>query len=186
MLSATVHGLDELQRLLKTLPGQLSTKVVRQALHAAAKIGVKALRDEAALHDDRGEIRVNLRTLKRRIAHLSDSAVAVTRQYGNGILYTAVGFEWPTGAAGWLVEHGHRMVVGGTVARIQGKTPKAANENPDRGRPRARPRQTAPDRIAGVQAEPAGDGRSLPGRRAGGRGTTRARLRGVGCQTAYT
>ena len=128
MLSATVHGLDELQRLLKTLPGQLSTKVVRQALHAAAKIGVKALRDEAALHDDRGEIRVNLRTLKRRIAHLSDSAIAVTRQYGNGILYTAVGFEWPTGAAGWLVEHGHRMVVGGTVARIQGKTPKAANE----------------------------------------------------------
>jgi hypothetical protein len=126
-VSFTVHGLDELKRFLEKFPGQLSTRIVRQALHDAANVGVRSLKAEAREHDGRGEIRVNMRTLKRRIAHLSDSAVAVTRHYANGIEYTAVGFEWPLGAAGWLVEHGHRMVVGGTVARIAGRAPKADN-----------------------------------------------------------
>jgi len=121
----TVHGLDELKQFFKLLPFRLSSTIIRQALRDAAKIGVAALKDEAGQH----EIHLNMRTLKSRAEHLSDSAVAVTRHYGgNGIEYTAIGFQWPKGAAGWLVEHGHRMVTGGTVARLSGKTPHAKSE----------------------------------------------------------
>ncbi len=124
----TVHGLKELERLLENFPGRLASTVVRRALADAAKIGRSELKDEAAKHDDKGEMRVNLRTLRRRVAHLSDQAMSVSRRYG-GQEYIAIGFQWPEGAAGWLVEHGHRMVTGGTIERIaSGKAPKARVE----------------------------------------------------------
>jgi hypothetical protein len=125
----TVAGLTELETLLKNFPGKLGTTVVRRALADAAKLGKDALKAEALKHDGRGAIRVNMRTLKSRVRHLSDEALSVARHYANGQEYIAVGFQWPEGAAGWIVEHGHRMVTGGTVVRIRGaqggQSPKA-------------------------------------------------------------
>ena len=110
-------------------PVDLSKTVIGRALKDAARVGQAALKSEAKKHDDVGQIRVNMRTLKRRIAHLSDAALSVQRNYGrDGVAYIAVGFEWPYGAHGWLVEHGHRMVTGGTVARLGGKAPNAKRE----------------------------------------------------------
>jgi len=128
-----VHGLKELESLLSHLPGRLGTTVIAKALADAAKLGKAALKDEAAKHDDRGEIRVNLRTLKARVRHLSDSAITVHRAYANNVQFVTVGFAWPDGAAGWLVEHGHRMVTGGTIARSSGKTPKSKRGMTGRG-----------------------------------------------------
>ncbi len=59
-----------------------------------------------------------LSCLKRRT---SDTAIYTTRRFANGVQYSAVGFAWPEGAQGWLVDKGHRMVTGGTVARISGR-----------------------------------------------------------------
>jgi hypothetical protein len=126
-LTYTCHGLEELETLLENFPAKLGTKVIRQALADAARLGKAALKDEARKHDDRGEIRVNLRTLKRRVRHLSDTPILVQRNY-YGAQFVTVGFAWPEGAAGWLVEFGHRMVTHGTVARLtNGKAPKARN-----------------------------------------------------------
>ena len=38
-----------------------------------------------------------------------------------GTVVGKVGYFGQAGSAAWLVEHGHRMVVGGTVVRITGK-----------------------------------------------------------------
>lgn len=126
-VSYTCTGLKELEQTLASLPGKLATTVVRKALGDAAKLGKAALKTEAQKHDDEGHIRVTL-TGKQRTRHLSDSAIYVTRHFANGTEYVAVGFAWPEGAAGWLVEHGHRMVTGGTIARLKTRgTPRARN-----------------------------------------------------------
>ncbi|MGD0781225.1 MAG: hypothetical protein ABSA30_00035 [Candidatus Aminicenantales bacterium] len=135
-VDVTVQGDDELRNLLRSISywgtggGKSLLPSLRQALKEAGRIGRDELKQEARNHVG---IRVNVRQLRRRVAgdkrgHLYQTAVAVARHYNaQGIEYIAVGFEWPKGAAGWLVEHGHRMVVGGTVQRLHGsgKTPKA-------------------------------------------------------------
>ena len=127
----------------------------------AAKLGKAALKAEARKHDDKGEIRVNLRTLKSRVRHLSDTAVTVAKHYG-GNEYIAVGFAYPEGAAGWLVEHGHRIVSGGTIARLtSGKAPRSNCSGLTGAGRDIGFRKTSPHRRAGLPAGQAGNGAGL-------------------------
>lgn len=60
--------------------------------------------------------------------HLRDTISTNVRVY-NKVIYGVAGPQYPAGAGGHLVEHGHRVVTGGSVARIgkyaSKKTPKA-------------------------------------------------------------
>ena len=65
------------------------------------------------------------------------------RHYGEVELAT-VGFSYPEGSHGWLVDHGHRMVTGGTVKRLIGarRPARTAPASPARAAWWARSRRT--------------------------------------------
>lgn len=69
--------------------------------------------------------------------HLRDTIGTNVRVY-NKVIYGVAGPQYPAGASGHLVEHGHRIASGGSVARIgkfaKKRTPKAANGRTGRGR----------------------------------------------------
>ncbi len=120
VLTTRISGLAEAEKLLAGLPDKLASTCVRKAMLDAAKIGKAALKAEAEKHDAGGHIRIT-KSGRQRLRHLSDTAIYTTRRFANGVQYSAVGFAWPEGAQGWLVDKGHRMVTGGTVARISGR-----------------------------------------------------------------
>lgn len=74
---------------------------------------------------------------RRYRKHLRDTISTNVRVY-NKVVYGAAGPQYPAGAGGHLVEHGHRIVTGGSVARIgkyaTKKTPKAARGRTGKGR----------------------------------------------------
>jgi len=69
--------------------------------------------------------------------HLRDTISTNVRVY-NKVIYGVAGPQYPAGAGGHLIEHGHRIVTGGSVARIgkyaKKKTPKAARGRTGKGR----------------------------------------------------
>lgn len=118
-LNANISGMGEAKRLLDGLPDRVANKVVKAGLDDAAKIGVAAVKDEAKSHASG----------KKDHKRLYATAIVRAKSYQSGeVQYRAVGFAHPEGAHGWLVEHGHRMVVGGSVARLRGRSRVAAIE----------------------------------------------------------
>ncbi len=134
----TVRGLDEARRIMRDFSARLEKKVLRGALNKAATIGQKAAREEALKHTHRTPYWFSVADpetgKKKRIkAKISGpkplyESIAKRSKTRSGLIRVSVG-EISDLPHGWLVEHGHRMVVGGTVMRISGKqagkTPKA-------------------------------------------------------------
>lgn len=68
--------------------------------------------------------------------HMRDTIGTNVRVY-NRVVYGVAGPQYPAGAAGHLLEHGHRIVTGGSAKRIgkyaKKRTPKAANGRTGKG-----------------------------------------------------
>ena len=69
--------------------------------------------------------------------HMRDTISTNVRVY-NRVIYGVAGPQYPAGAGGHLLEHGHRIVTGGSAKRIgkyaKKRTPKAANGRTGKGR----------------------------------------------------
>lgn len=105
-MSANSAEFKKLDKQLKRLGDRGYRKVVRKASAKAATPMVRAIRKRA-----KGSI-------KKGIAKK-------TKTYNNGTIFTIIGVSGPHGH---LLEFGHRLVAGGTIARLRGgKTPKAAD-----------------------------------------------------------
>lgn len=130
--TTVVVGIKELAKVFEQLPERLERKVLRAALKAGSKpllTRARARAQRLARHEWR-----TLSTGKRlRVAswqdhdpssrtHLFETLGTRPKTYTrSGVVYLAAGPMYAGGQHGHLVEHGHRMVVGGTVARIKGK-----------------------------------------------------------------
>ena len=139
VVTVKIHGLEEAQAILRDFPAKLERKVLRQALNGAAAIGQAAAKDEARKHahteGDYTTLWNQYTGREERVKY--DKSVRHQHLYGmirrhmkssHGVIRCSVG-DFGDMPHGWLLEHGHRMVVGGTVMRISGKqagkTPKA-------------------------------------------------------------
>lgn len=73
---------------------------------------------------------------RRNRKHLKDTISVVIREYSNSLV-GIVGPSYPTGAAGHLVEHGHRIARGGTLEPLSDakkKTPGISKVSKERGK----------------------------------------------------
>jgi hypothetical protein len=116
-----IGGYQGALAFLAGLPDEISRKVLLPAMKAADLVGKNAAEAEARRHtSDR----------PKKGGHLVTTTGAAEARL-NSTVVGKVGFFGKAGAHGWLVEHGHRMVVGGTVARVNkasrqfGRSPKA-------------------------------------------------------------
>ena len=124
---------------MRDFSARLEKKVLRGALNKAATIGQKAAKDEARKHahteGDYTTLWNQYTGREERVKY--DKSVRHQHLYemirrhmksSHGVIRCSVG-DFGDMPHGWLLEHGHRMVVGGTVMRISGKqagkTPKA-------------------------------------------------------------
>jgi len=104
-----IGGFNGALAFLDRLPDELARRVLKPAMQAADLIGKQAAAAAASRHE----------SLKRH-THLSATAGAAEAVRG-GTVVAKVGYFGQAGSHGWLAEHGHRMVIGGSVARISGK-----------------------------------------------------------------
>ena len=124
-LSVKISGDNAALNALRQLPDEVQKRVLRQALRKSQGPGYGAAWDAAQA------IRTK-RTIDGR-PHLVDTLFAKIKDRGD-YLAGSIGY---TGPAGWLVEHGHRLVRGGTVARINsrrtdyGRSDKVWRQGPD-------------------------------------------------------
>lgn len=122
--SDRIGGMIGALKFLDQFPSEVQRKVLKPAMKAADLVGVRAAYAEAAKHDN---------PERKRGVHLSATAGAAEAARGSTVV-GMVGYFGTSGSHGWLVEHGHRIVSGGTVARINkarkdyGKVSKAANK----------------------------------------------------------
>lgn len=100
--SDRIGGYKGSLEFLSRFPGEVGRKVLKPAMVAADAVGVHALFASASQHGT------------GVLASTARAAEAVKK----GVVLGKVGFFGKKGSHGWLVEYGHRIVVGGTVARI--------------------------------------------------------------------
>ena len=109
---------------LEQLPDEVARKVLKPAMKAADLVGKNAAEEEARKH-------TSDKPKKGGAQHLVTTTGAAEATLG-GTVVGKVGFFGMAGSVGWLVEHGHRIVTGGTVKRINrarkdfGRADKAA------------------------------------------------------------
>jgi len=114
----------KIERALKQMPFKVFKKHVGRAAGMAMTPVLKDARKRVPVEE----------------GDLKESLAKKRKQYvRRRTCWVGVGPSGKTGQQGWLVEYGHRIVVGGTTARIsgrdKGKTPKAANQaNTGKGR----------------------------------------------------
>ena len=105
-IKTTISGDNEAIRALQELPDKIAMRVMRFALKKSQAPGISAAKSAASA----------IKTNRTIGVHLADTVISKVRTYRkNETIYGMIGF---TGGASWLVEHGHRLVKGGTVARI--------------------------------------------------------------------
>jgi hypothetical protein len=143
-VTVRISGLEAARQIMRDFPAKLEKKVLRAALNKAAAIGQKAAREEAKKRSDSkgtyttifnpttGKIERIKYHKSVREKHLYESIGRRSKTLSaSGMIRVSVG-EISNMPHGWLVEYGHRMVVGGTVARISGKqagkAPKAKRQ----------------------------------------------------------
>ncbi len=107
-LAVKISGEAEALKALEELPSDVARRVMRAALKKSQEPGISAARRAAA--------RISTtRTIDGR-AHLYETVISRIKAGRNkDSLFGTIGF---TGPHSWLVEHGHRLVRGGTVTRI--------------------------------------------------------------------
>lgn len=109
-----VEGFAEAERHLERLPLELRGPVVKAGLRAAGNAVVrraKQLCPPPGYPGDKPGLKALVDTLGTEIREYSGATVAV------------VGPKRPAGSHGWVVEHGHRIAVGGTLTHAGRKTP---------------------------------------------------------------
>lgn len=100
-----IESTRETDAMLLRLPIELREKYVVSGVRAAGGI----VRDEAKRRCPKGKQRTGK---KEGTKHLRDTIKSVTRRYGSKVVQV-IGPEYPTGAHGHLVEHGHEEVLWG-------------------------------------------------------------------------
>lgn len=129
--SQRIGGYQGALALLDQLPDLTARRVLKPAMQAADLVGKNAAEAEARAHA----------TLRRRHGvHLFQTTGAAEAVRGS-LVVAKVGYFGQGGAHGWLAEHGHRLVAGGTAKRINrtrldsGKADRAASPaNTGKGR----------------------------------------------------
>jgi hypothetical protein len=109
--SDRIGGYSGALAFLDGLPDAMARKVLKPAMKAADLVGMEAAQAEMAKHDT---------ARPKNGVHMSSTAGAAEAVLGSAVI-GKVGYFGQGGSAAWLVEHGHRIVIGGTVARISGK-----------------------------------------------------------------
>lgn len=133
-------GLDEIESQLARIPMKMRERAMARGFERGGKI----IAERAKQLRPKGGPRTGV---KRHHKHLRDTIGVVVRHYGYGVWLTVVGPQHPAGAHGHLVEHGHRMVVGGSVKPLPGSQRVSA--------PTARGGRTGKGRVVGhVQPYP--------------------------------
>jgi hypothetical protein len=111
-VTVKISGLEEARYLMRDFPARLERKVLRGALNKAAVPGIAAARYEARKHSE---------ARSRPYPHLDETIGKRGRTKTSAGTITVSVMEVEGIAHGWFVEHGHRMVVGGTVMRLNGR-----------------------------------------------------------------
>jgi HK97 gp10 family phage protein len=113
MIQSTMRlsGANEITAALKGVSEKLAGQTLNKAIKAAANVMLRAAKAAARKRHKSG----------KGTGNLARSMAIRQLTYANGVVYAAIGPSWPKGAHGWLVEHGHRIVTGGTVTRRGGK-----------------------------------------------------------------
>jgi hypothetical protein len=101
-----IGGLDGALRFLDQLPERVAQRVLKPALAAALKTGAAAAAAEARMHATDSK--------DRKGTHLFQTAGSAVAAKGTAA-FGKVGYFGKAGSHGWLVEHGHRLVRGGTL-----------------------------------------------------------------------
>lgn len=115
-----ILGLEETLAALKTLGAQVEREATKPAIQAGANVVTVVARAEAKKHSPGAAERKITR--KMTDPHLFEKVAFRLRTYQKGnVVFAAVGEEAKGAQHAHLVEFGHRMVVGGSVARITGK-----------------------------------------------------------------
>lgn len=105
-IAVKIAGEHEAIRALGDLPQKVALRVMRAAIKKSQAPGLAAARQAA----------IRIWNPHNNGVHLADTVIDKIKAYKNNMtIYGLVGF---TGGASWLVEHGHRLVKGGTVTRI--------------------------------------------------------------------
>ena len=125
--TATIAGAAELVKMLTQLGPRIERKITRGAMTMAATPVVRQIKANA-----KGMVAGGAKR-KHGKPHLYQTIGKRTKTYAKkGVVYVAVGPLYKLGGYhGHLVEFGHRIVKGGSIARISGKqrgsAPKAKN-----------------------------------------------------------
>jgi len=109
--NATLTGYREMERVLQQLPEKVQNKVVRQSIRAGARPLIRSMRSGASQVSSRISQAIGIVVRRYRSGDLHVGVVGVRR----GAKYKNIS------NIAHLLEFGHRMVVGGTVARISGR-----------------------------------------------------------------
>jgi hypothetical protein len=104
--SERIGGYQGALDFLDQLPDAVARRVLKPAMQAADLVGQRAAQAEAQRHRS-----------KRNRPHLDTTAGAAEAVRGQTVV-GKVGYFGDAGSHGWLAEHGHRIVLGGSVARI--------------------------------------------------------------------
>jgi len=116
--TVTIDGLEPLLKTLAGLPSKVAMNVLRPALETAGSMVAAATRMHAmkVLRD------AESKGYRRKSGkHLYEATGSRTKMYQKGAsVFVAVGFQPKAGGYhGHLVEEGHRIVKGGTMARAE-------------------------------------------------------------------
>jgi len=106
MLDVTIAGIDELNEAFRQMPENIVQKIVRRAVKETAPIFEWGVKRNARKHRDTGDMEKSITTV-------------IKTYLSNNYVYAAIG---PGGSDphAHLVEHGHRIVRGGTAKRSSG------------------------------------------------------------------
>ena len=122
-MAVKITGVKELERRLRLLPTRVAKRVVRRAVVKATTIFEDAIHTNAAVAKDTGEFQASA---NKRI-----------RSYGGEVVVGVAGFRvftltgrgnktYPSNID-YLLEFGHRVVVGGTTERQSGRSKKSTH-----------------------------------------------------------
>jgi len=118
-----IEGLEPLLKTLADLPAKTAMNVLRPVLEEAGNMVAGRTQMAAFLVLKAAEQKGYKRKTGKHLYEAANIRVKMYRkgtQSGSGrggTVFVAAGFKWPEGSHGHLVEEGHRIVTGGTVAQ---------------------------------------------------------------------
>ncbi len=121
-MAVTITGVKEMERSLRLLPERVSKRVVRKAVIKATSIFEDTIRSKTSAVKDTGKFQASAN--KRIRTYAGGGVVVGIAGYRVFDLAKVGGKLYPSNLDS-LLEFGHRVVVGGTVERLESGTHKS-------------------------------------------------------------